>query len=228
MALRLFYSKVWQHRVKGIKMMGDELASLPGISIEVVVRYCTILKGRIAEQRLPIFEAALESFQKVCNSHHVQDANLIRCFLEFKDVFMPKLYSYRSQSGKIIVDFLVWLHENGCWEILVNILEQPLQRPTEWPLAKYQLDTFIEIAMRNPSVPLTSLPGAELPILMGFLKPHCTSPNDLVKGAALGLIVILDTSHRESVRDIINGWDVSVQKIIYKALNPAQEGKKSK
>jgi hypothetical protein len=220
MALRYFFSKSWRHRLKGIKMLGDEIAALTGNVTDIVIRYCSILKKPIGDPKRPVFEAAIQEFQKVCRVHHVRDAELSRCFLEVKDAFVT--WMQRPPSGKVVVDFLVWLHENGCWDVLVKLLEQPLQRPTEWQLAKCQIETLIEIAVRNPSKPLTSLPGAELPILMGFLKPHLASTNPKLKQAALELVVVLDTMNRDSVRDLIAGFDSLLQETVLKALADAQ------
>jgi centrosomal protein CEP104 len=221
-ALRYFYSPKWAHRAKGIKMLADEICAITGNRTDLVVRYCTMLKSRMAGSQWPVFQEAVRAFQAVCTAHHIHDSELVRCFQEVKDVFMGFMRFWKPERGKVIIGFLVWLHENGCWDVLVKLLTQPLPHSNQTGLARYQLATLTEIALRNPSVPLTSLAGAEFPMLMGFLKPHFTSPDRGVKEAALGLVVILDTSNRESLNNYIDGLDPVLQNTLRDALSQAQ------
>jgi hypothetical protein len=201
--LALFYSRVpaaqQAHRKRGIEEIARVIAGLKNASDQAAcfARFCHILKPRVQERALGVFDAALKAVAAIGDLMPPADA--ARCVAELVPVVATKLAILGDDDGESTLslakstrEFFLWLAAKEQWELIVPILTQPIKHQNLWKIAVNQIKILTEITIRRNKAKkrsITSVPGLTLPVIMGFLIPHIESPKRELRVPAIELLL---------------------------------------
>jgi hypothetical protein len=203
--LGLFYSRApaaqQAHRKQGIEEIARIIAGLKSSSDKIAcfAKFCHILKPRVQERALGVFDAALKAIAMI--GEPMSPPDVARCVAELVPVVATKLAVLGDDEGedgsalslsKSTREFFLWLAAKEQWELIVPLLTQPLKHQNLWKIAVNQIKLLTEITVRLNRAKkraITSVPGLSLPVIMGFLVPHIESPRPELRGPAIELLL---------------------------------------
>jgi centrosomal protein CEP104 len=203
--LALFYSRApaaqQAHRKRGIEEIARIIVGLknPSDQIACFARFCHILKPRVQERAIGVFDAALKAVAMIGNP--MAPADISRCVAELVPVVATKLAILSDHDDddrdvalslpKSTREFFLWLAAKEQWELIVPLLTAPLKHQNLWKIAVNQIRLLTEITakLHKAKKKITSVPGLSLPVIMGFLLPHIESSKREVRDPAIDLLV---------------------------------------